>query len=258
MQKKSKMLRQTLMARAFMLCFSAGALSGALSTAAMAQSNASGIVFGQVAAGSASAVQLKNVETNAARTVAIDAGGKFQATAVPAGRYTVTLVKNGAPMGTTEVEVLSGQGVHAEFAQAGIASVKIEGRRTRIDVSNTNNGAVFTAKELERLPVATNLTAVALLAPNTTRADAAFGGASFGGSGASENAFYINGFPVTNPLSNLGSSELPFGAVAQASVIPEWPRLVGPTFKSRLPPLLTQSMRVWIRFSVLRQLCSSR
>jgi hypothetical protein len=67
--------------------------------------------------------------------------------------------------------------------------------------------------------MAANLTAVVMLAPNTVRADAAFGGASFGGSGASENAYYINGFPVTNPLSNLGSSELPFGAIAQASVI---------------------------------------
>jgi hypothetical protein len=219
MQKKSKVLRQTLVARAFMLCFGAAALNGASVTAALAQSNASGIVFGQVAAGGGNAVLLKNVATNAARTVAIDAGGKFQATSVAAGRYTATLLKDGAPVGATEVEVLAGQGVQAQFPADGVALVRIEGRRSRIDVSNTNNGAVFTAKEIERLPVATNLTSIALLAPNTTRADAAFGGASFGGSGASENAFYINGFPVTNPLSNLGSSELPFGAIAQASVI---------------------------------------
>ena len=219
MQNKSKALRQTLMARAFTLCFSAGALGGAIINPALAQSNASGMVFGQVAAGSASAVLLKNVETNATRTVAIDAAGKFQATAVPAGRYSATLVSKGNPIGTTEVEVLAGQGVQAQFVTDAITSVKIQGRRSRIDVSNTNNGAVFTARELEKLPIATDLTSVALLAPNTARADAAFGGASFGGSGASENAFYINGFPVTNPLSNLGSSELPFGAVTQASVI---------------------------------------
>ena len=35
-----------------------------------------------------------------------------------------------------------------------------------------------------------------------------------GGGGASENAYYINGFPVTNPLTQLGGSELPFGAIA--------------------------------------------
>lgn len=219
MQKKSKLLRHTLIARAFMLCFSAGALSGVISNAAMAQSNAAGIVFGQVAPGTAGAVVLKNIETNASRTIPVDASGKFQATSVPAGRYTATLLKDGATLGATEVDVLAGQGVQAEFAAAGMAAVRIEGRRSRIDVSNTNNGAVFTAKDLEKLPVATNLTSVALLAPNTTRADAAFGGTSFGGSGASENAYYINGFPVTNPLTNLGSSELPFGAVAQASVI---------------------------------------
>lgn len=219
MQKKSKVLRQTLIARAFMLCFSAGAISGAISTTAVAQSNASGIVFGQVAAGAGGAVVLKNVETNASRTVPVDGAGKFQATSVAAGRYTATLTRDGASVASADIDVLAGQGVQARFAEPGMASVRIQGRSSRIDVSNTNNGAVFTAKEIERLPVAANLTSLALLAPNTTRADAAFGGASFGGGGASENAFYINGFPVTNPLSNLGSSELPFGAIAQASVI---------------------------------------
>jgi hypothetical protein len=219
MQKKIKVMRQTLLARAAMLCISALAIDAAVLPAAHAQSSASGIVFGQVEAGKASAVVIRNVETNASRTIALDAMGKFQATAVPAGRYTATLMKDGATVGSTDIEVLAGQGVHAEFAGAGMAQVNIRGRRTRIDVSNTNNGAIFTAKEIDKLPLATNLTALALLAPNTTRADAAFGGASFGGSGASENAYYINGFPVTNPLSNLGSSELPFGAIAQASVI---------------------------------------
>ena len=41
--------------------------------------------------------------------------------------------------------------------------------------------------------------------------------ASIGGGGASENSFYLNGFPITNPLSQLGGMELPFGAIQQAS-----------------------------------------
>ncbi|MFD2271235.1 hypothetical protein ACFS07_09140 [Undibacterium arcticum] len=34
-----------------------------------------------------------------------------------------------------------------------------------------------------------------------------------------KNAYYVNGFPVTNPLTQLGASELPFGAISQAQVL---------------------------------------
>jgi hypothetical protein len=58
------------------------------------------------------------------------------------------------------------------------------------------------------------------LAPGTTRADSRFaGGASIGGGAASENSYYINGFPVVNPLTGLGASQLPFGAIAEAQVL---------------------------------------
>jgi hypothetical protein len=106
------------------------------------------------------------------------------------------------------------------FAAAGVQSVEVTGRRTRIDISSANNGATFTARELSKLPIAQNVDAIIQLAPNTTRADSRYaGGASFAGGGASENAYYINGFPVTNPLTQLGASELPFGAIAQAQIL---------------------------------------
>ncbi|MYM97298.1 TonB-dependent receptor [Rugamonas sp. FT81W] len=115
--------------------------------------------------------------------------------------------------------MLSGQGSNASFS-AVVQSVQVTGRRNRIDVSNTNNGAVFTAKDLAKLPVRQTLNSIVLLAPNTTKGDSAYGNtASFGGSGQSENAFYLNGFPITNSLSQLGAMELPFGAIQQASVM---------------------------------------
>jgi hypothetical protein len=110
--------------------------------------------------------------------------------------------------------------VEATFATGGITAVQVTGRRSRIDVSTSNNGATFTAKELARLPIQPSVSSIIQLAPNTTRADSRYAaGASFGGGGASENAYYINGFPVTNPLTQLGASELPFGAIAQAQVL---------------------------------------
>ncbi|NYE64166.1 hypothetical protein FHW58_005404 [Duganella sp. 1224] len=186
---------------------------------AMAQSNASGTVYGRVAPGSATAVVLKNLDTNQTRTTAVDASGAFSATSLPVGRYSATLM-NGATTGaTTNLEVLVGQGVEAVFG-GGVQTVQVSGRRSRIDMTSANNGATFTARELDKLPIARSVEAIVQLAPNTTRGDPTYSaGASIGGGGASENAYYINGFPVTNPLSQLGGFELPFGAIAQAQVL---------------------------------------
>jgi hypothetical protein len=115
-----------------------------------------------------------------------------------------------------------GQGVNASFTAAAMQSVQVTGRRSRIDISNTNSGATFTAKELAKLPITPSVASIIQLAPNTTRGDSRYGDGnapSFGGSAASENAFYINSFPVTNVLFQVGSSELPFGSIAQAQIL---------------------------------------
>ena len=212
------MLRKTVVARALSIAFSTAALTVAVVPPAMAQSNATGVIAGRVDSGAGASVVVTNVETGLRRTVTVETGGTYRATALPPGRYRVDLVRGGNVANTSEVDVLLGQTVDASFG--GVTTVQVTGRRSRIDVTNATNSTVFTAKELAQLPVQQNLTAVVLLAPNTTQGDSAFGNtASFGGSGVSENSFYLNGFPITNPLSQLGSMELPFGSIQQASVM---------------------------------------
>lgn len=213
------MIKKTILVRALSAAFSAAALTAVVVPAAMAQSNAAGTVFGRVDSPAGATVQLNNLENGYKRTVTPESNGRFNATAMPPGRYQVQLLRDGKVEKSAEVDVLVGQGVDASFAGT-IQAVQVTGRRSRIDVSNSNNGATFTAKELSKLPIATNVDAIIQLAPNTTRADSRYAaGASFGGGGASENAYYINGFPVTNPLTQLGGSELPFGAIAQAQIL---------------------------------------
>ncbi|MFZ6843312.1 TonB-dependent receptor [Undibacterium sp. RuTC16W] len=223
MSKKNLVFRKTLVAHALTVAFGVGVLSVGVVPNAMAQSNTVGTVFGKVVAGSATSVVLKNTDTNLTRTIAIDATGKFQGTALPAGHYKATLMKDSTVLANAELDVFAGQGVEPDFgaaANAGVQSIEVSARRSRIDVSTATNGATFTAKELAKLPVARNVEAIVQLAPNTTRGDPTYAaGASFAGGGASENAYYINGFPVTNPLTQLGASELPFGAIAQADVL---------------------------------------
>jgi hypothetical protein len=222
------MLRNTVLVRALQVAFATGAIAAATMPTAMAQSNASGTVYGKVAGGSGDTVVLKNTGTNATRTATLDANGNFRVTSLPIGTYTATLTKGGATVGTTQLEVLAGQGVEASFetgatvaaAAPGVQSVRVTGRRNRIDVSNSSNGATFTARELEKLPIGRNVESIVQLAPNTTRGDPSYAaGASFGGGAASENAYYINGMVATNPLTQLGAMELPFGAIAQAQVL---------------------------------------
>ncbi len=217
------MYRKKTLVRALSIAFGATALTLSISSTALAQSNASGNIFGTVGQQAGTTVVLNNVDTGLKRVITPDATGKFTATALPIGHYKVDVVRGGAVVTTTEVDVLVGQGVEAAFVAApvaGIQTVTVSGRSSKIDVSSTNNGATFTAKELANLPIPQTVDAIIQLAPNTTRADSRYAaGASFGGGGASENSYYINGFPVTNPLTQLGASELPFGAIAQAQIL---------------------------------------
>ncbi|HEY0491617.1 MAG TPA: TonB-dependent receptor [Telluria sp.] len=214
------MFRKTVLVHALSLAFSATALSLAVTAPVMAQSNATGNIYGRVDAPAGASISLLNTDTGLKRTITPDASGNYRVTALPLGRYKVDLVRNGAVVQSSEVDVIIGQGVNASFVGATVQTVQVTGRRNRIDVSNTNNGATFTARELQALPIPKNVDAIIQLAPNTTRADSRYaGGASFGGGGASENAYYINGMPVTNALTQLGASELPFGAIAQAQIL---------------------------------------
>ena len=212
------MLNKTVLVHALALAFGGAALSVGVIAPAMAQSNAAGVIYGQVANPAGATVALTNTDTGLKRTVSPDAQGNFRVTALPVGHYKVDLIRKGGVAGSNEVDVLLGQGVDASFRD--MATVLVSSHRSRIDVSTASNGATFTAKELAALPIQQNVAAIIQLAPNTTRADARYAaGASFGGGGASENAYYINGFPVTNPLTQLGASELPFGAISQAQIL---------------------------------------
>src|SRR5690606_35232961 len=118
-------------------------------------------------------------------------------------------------------EVSSSAGGAADGSATDLDRIVVTGTAASfIDVSSTDTRTTFTAQQLEKLPVGRSIESVALLAPGVVQADSRYPGtASFGGSAASENAFYINGYAVTNPLTNLGSTSLPFDGISQMQVI---------------------------------------
>jgi hypothetical protein len=219
--KRAQRLRRTALAIAL-------GLTG--SGMVMAQST-TGSIFGTAPAAAGETVHIQNTSSGFSRDAAVDSRGRFKATALPIGRYTVSLQQDGKTVDTrTNVELQVGTSTQVSFAAgtagAGTAGAKdlsgitVNGNALpAIDVTSVDSRTVITAAQLAKLPVGRNAEAIALLAPGTAAGNPAFGGVAFSGSSVAENAYYINGFDTTNPLTNLGGTQLPYGSIEQQETI---------------------------------------
>lgn len=187
---------------------------------ARAQSNSSGGVAGQIPNPVGATVHIENIDTGLKRVLTPDANGRVSASALPVGRYKASLVRDGKSVQTLDTfEVVIGQNYPLSFTNQ-LETVTVTATRRLIDTTTANSGSNFTAAMLEGLPIGRNLNDIVRLAPGTSDADSRYGNAmSIAGGAPSENAYYINGFPATNPLTQLGSAQLPFGAIEQAQVL---------------------------------------
>ncbi|MEW9573593.1 TonB-dependent receptor plug domain-containing protein [Rhodanobacter sp. Si-c] len=167
------------------------------------------------------------------RTVPVDNTGHYSLT-VPVGDYTVNLIQNGAVVQShNNVNPVAGGASEADFVQPGgkdtstLGTVSVTANALpAIDVTSTNQNLTITSQQLAQLPLARNAAAIALLAPGTISGASMLGGGptgepvvSFGGSSIVENAYYINGFNTTDPLSNTGGITLPYGSIDQQQTL---------------------------------------
>ncbi|GAA0198262.1 TonB-dependent receptor [Kangiella japonica] len=177
-----------------------------------AASNVNGVIAGDVSVGNAT-VTVTNESTGFVRTVQTNADGDYVIPSLPVGQYKVTISKDGYQTYTREVRVAIGTraNIDANLVEEGVETVTVTSSRVRLDTSTSESALNITEAELDVLPVGRNVTAVALLAPGTLQGDSAFGNLpSFGGATVGENAYYINGFNVTNFRNGLGGSTIPF------------------------------------------------
>lgn len=198
----AKGLQRSALTVALGLCF-AGAVQ--------AQSTTGG-VNGSAPAGST--ITISN-DSGLTRTVTADADGRYNASNLPVGNYTVTSGGN-----KRQVVVTVGSSANVSFGgdATTLGTVTVTGASVMpIDITALDTRSVLTAQQLERLPLARSAEAVALLAPGAVSGAAGFFGGlvSFGGAGVSENAYYVNGYFTGEPLSNLGGFSLPYGAIEQ-------------------------------------------
>ena len=191
-----------------------------------------GTIFGQVPAGSGESILIKS-STGVTRQIPVDASGRYAATALPLGTYTVSLMRNGETLQShSGVTLRVGAGTEVSFT--GSASANAQNLSTiqvtasalpAIDITSVDSRTVVTADQLAKLPLARSAESVALLAPGVVPGSSAFGGptgnglVSFAGSSVTENAYYINGFNTTDPLNGFGGVDLPYGAIDQEQIL---------------------------------------
>jgi len=170
-----------------------------------------GSVFGQAPAGST--VTITN-NSGLTRTVTADADGRYTASNLPVGQYTVT---SGGDQ--RQVTVVVGSSANVSFGGAtNLGAVTVVGSAVpSIDVTATDTRTVITAEELRRLPMPRSAESIALLAPGAVTGNGTFFGGeiSFGGSSVAENAYYLNGYFSGNPMTNIGGFSLPYGSIEQ-------------------------------------------
>lgn len=193
----------------------------------VAAQSTTGRIFGQAAAGETVSVQGTSGTT---REVTVDSQGRFDLSALPPGSYTVTLKKDGAVVDTREnVFVVVGSGTEVPFAAVtSLATVSVSANALpAIDISGVDSRTVVTSQQLASLPLVRTAEAVALLAPGVVPGSSLFTDAngfsrnlvSFGGSSVVENAYYLNGFNTTDPISGMGGLTLPYGAIDQQEIL---------------------------------------
>ncbi len=184
-----------------------------------AASNTAGAISGEVKTLSDQPVSnvsitIRNTDTGVIRTLSTDSSGSFQLPRLPIGNYEISATKSGFQNYSQDsVKVTIGQKTSLDItlAAAGETVTILGGAISPVDTTSAETALVMSEEEIDRLPVARNATSIALLAPGTTRGDAAFGNlASFGGSSVGENVYYINGMNLTNFRNGLGGSTVPF------------------------------------------------
>src|SRR5688500_134455 len=182
----SKGLKRSALTVALGLCFAGGV---------QAQST-TGSIFGTVQGGEGSTVVVSN-NSGFSRTIPVDASGRFNASTLPVGNYTVTVQRGGQVVGTRTVTVRAGAGADVSFGGDTLDTVTVTANAIApIDITSVDTRSILTSEQLERLPLARSAEAVALLAPGAVSGAAGFFGGlvSFGGAGVSENAYYVNGY----------------------------------------------------------------
>ncbi|MCH2056899.1 MAG: TonB-dependent receptor [Thalassotalea sp.] len=172
-------------------------------------------------------VMIKHESKGITRKATTDSYGKFTIRGLPIGNYTVTFSKDGfETIEEKQIQVRAGStaGFDVAMYEVGIERIEVTGSSVQvIDFESSTSQISLSADDLALLPVARDLTSVALLAPGSSLAadqDGDYGrGASFNGSSVAENGYFLNGLNITGIRKGLGYIDIPWESIAQTNVV---------------------------------------
>lgn len=184
----------------------------------------SGTISGR--AGAEGMVVIENQSIGISRQIRADKDGNFQLSQLPPGTYAVTATTPGGGKQTRQVVVTAGGGGYANFV-GDAQQVVVTGTAARtLDMASVESNYTLSKDQIDRIPVARDVTAVTMLAPGVVLGDGRIGQTgsragnvpSISGASPAENTYYINGFNVTNIVNGVAFNQVPFEAVAEQQV----------------------------------------
>ena len=202
--------------KTFRRSLTAVAISTVISMSSASAEDVRGVV--SLTQGTAEGITVKavNLETGTTRRISLNDDGSYRLAKLPSGPYEVTVSKGNTVLALEKVRVSLGKNTITNFEVAAPDSdveviQVVASTVATVDLTSSDSGLTIGEADIDVMPIARNITAVALLAPGVVKGDTTFGtAASFGGSSVAENICYINGMEVTNTRNGLGCGQLPF------------------------------------------------
>ncbi|WP_295800580.1 TonB-dependent receptor [uncultured Microbulbifer sp.] len=167
-------------------------------------------------------ITITDQKQGTSRSFTVEGDGEYRFPAIPTGVYDI-VAKKGDEIIIEQKGVSVGLGGKTTFNLVATGSGTIEelevvGEQVTLDTSSAVQDFVINTDELtSKVPVARNLTSIALLAPSATAGDVSFAsanhdapGLSLGGASVAENACFINGLNTTDFRKGLSCSQVPF------------------------------------------------
>ena len=187
-------------------------------TTAHTSNNVNGSILGVVSSNESpvedAIITIRNLDTNSTKTTKTSETGTYSFSRLVPGQYEITASALGYKSISRKTTVYTGKGssIHFTLVVGDMEEIVVTGgRELSFDVTSVEKSTVFTALEVEQLPVSRDIESVALLIPGTMSGDVAFGNlVSFSGSSVAENVYYVNGMNVTDFRRGLGGSAIPF------------------------------------------------
>ena len=156
------------------------------------------------------------------RTTVTDANGVYVLRGLPPGEYRVRFELSGMGPVTqaATVEVGKDVQVNATLSVAGIAeTITVQADTISSTVVSPTAGANFTNAEINALPTARNLAAIAALAPGLTTNTPNLGQVTISGSFAYDNVFLIDGVDVNDNLFGTANNLFVEDAIQETQVL---------------------------------------